>query len=57
MARWRGRMMKAGSTGKLAFGAVALVTALFILTGTDHVAEAWAVTHSPAWLTDVTTRY
>ena len=57
MLRWRGRMMQAGSAGKLAFGAVALVTALFILTGTDHQVETWAVGHSPVWLTDVTTRF
>jgi cytochrome c biogenesis protein CcdA len=57
LARWRGRMMRAGATGKVAFGAVALVTAAFILTGTDHVVETWAVAHSPEWLTDVTTQF
>ena len=57
MLRWRGRMMQAGSAGKVAFGSVALITALFILTGTDHALETWAVVNSPAWLTDVTTRF
>lgn len=57
LARWRGRMMRAGATGKAAFGAVALVTAVFILTGADRAVETWAVDHSPAWLTDMTTRF
>ena len=49
--------LHAGASGKLAFGAVALATAAFILTGADHAAETWAVAHSPEWLTDVTTRF
>jgi cytochrome c biogenesis protein CcdA len=57
LGRWRGRMMQAGAAGKLAFGAVALVTSTFILTGADHAVETWAVQHSPDWLTDVTTRF
>jgi cytochrome c biogenesis protein CcdA len=57
MLRWRGRMMRVGSGGKSLFGGVAVVTGLFILTGTDHRIETWAVANSPAWLTDLTTRY
>ncbi len=55
--RWRGRLLQAGSSGKIAFGGVALVTALFILSGIDRRVETWAVTNSPAWLTDLTTRF
>lgn len=55
--RWRGRMMRAGTSGKSLFGGVAVLTGLFILTGTDHRLESWAVANSPAWLTDLTTRY
>ena len=57
LLRWRGRMMQAGSGGKSVFGAVALVTALFILSGADRTVESWAVANSPAWLTDLTTRF
>ena len=57
MLRWRGRMMRAGAGGKSVFGGLALVTALFILTGADHRIESWAVANSPGWLTDLTTRY
>ena len=57
LARWRGRMLRAGATGKLVFGGVALVTALFVLTGTDRTVESWAVANSPPWLTDLTTRF
>jgi cytochrome c biogenesis protein CcdA len=55
--RWRGRMADAGKGGKLALGAGALAVAALILTGADHVLETWAVTVSPDWLTDLTTRF
>ena len=57
LMRVRGRLMQAGSGGKTLFGGVALVTAVLILSGADHAVETWAVTNSPAWLTDLTTRY
>jgi cytochrome c-type biogenesis protein len=34
-----------------------LLTALSILSGADKSAETWLVDHSPAWLTELTTRY
>jgi cytochrome c-type biogenesis protein len=57
MLRWRGKMMSAGKTGKLALGGGALAVALLILTGGDHVLEAAFVAASPDWLTDLTTRF
>lgn len=57
MRRWRGSMMNAGKTGKLLLGAGALLVAALILTGGDHLLEAFLVDHSPAWLTRMTTRF
>ncbi len=57
MLRWRGCMMQAGRAGKLVLGASAIAVAVLILTGMDHRLEAMLVNGSPAFLTDVTTRY
>ncbi|MEO7152396.1 MAG: cytochrome c biogenesis CcdA family protein [Burkholderiaceae bacterium] len=55
--RWRGRMLAAGRTGKWLLGSVMIVLGLAIFSGLDKRFEAWAVDVSPAWLTDLTTRY
>jgi cytochrome c biogenesis protein CcdA len=55
--RLRGRMLAAGSSGKVMLGVVMLGIGLAILTGWDKRFEAWAVEASPAWLTNLTTRY
>ena len=34
-----------------------IATAVFITAGLDKPVETWLVEHSPAWLTDLTTRY
>lgn len=57
MLRWRGRMMSAGQGSKIAMGAILIVTGLLILSGLDKSVETYLVTHSPAWLTDLTTRF
>jgi cytochrome c biogenesis protein CcdA len=57
LARWRGRLMGAGQGGKYILGGGALVIGVLILTGLDHRLEAWLVRVSPAWLTDLTTRF
>jgi len=57
LMRWRGRMMSAGKTGKLVLGGGAIAVSVLILTGTDHVLEGALVAASPAWLTDLTTRF
>jgi cytochrome c-type biogenesis protein len=57
MLRWRGKMMNAGRLGKLVLGGSAVTVAVLILTGADHALEAAIVAASPAWLTDLTTRF
>lgn len=60
----RGAMMKlwstlmlAGQRGKYLLGAVMLLLGLSILSGLDKRFEAVVVDASPAWLTELTTRY
>lgn len=55
--RMRKRLLQAGAMGKLALGAVLLAVGLFIASGLDNALEAFALTHRPAWLIDVTTRF
>jgi len=55
--RWRGRMLSAGRTGKWLLGSVMIGLGLAIFSGLDKRFEAWAVDVSPAWLTELTTRY
>ncbi len=55
--KWRGRMMAAGSRGKMIFGAVLLAAGLLVLTGLDKRVEAALVAASPEWLTNLTTRF
>ena len=57
LARWRGRMLAAGSGGKAVMGAILLATGLMILTGLDKRLETILVEASPAWLTELTTRF
>ena len=53
--RWRGRLMRTGSTGKYILGGLLIFVAILILTGWDRVFEGFVVEHSPDWLTDFTT--
>jgi cytochrome c biogenesis protein CcdA len=57
LLKWRGRMMSAGSRGKMIFGGVLLAAGLLVLTGLDKRVEAALVTASPEWLTILTTRF
>lgn len=57
MSKMRGSMMRAGETGKMLLGAALLAVAAVILLGLDKPAEAWLVERSPAWLTELTTRF
>ena len=57
LKRWRGRLLAGAQAGKLALGGVAVAVSVLILTGADHVVEAALVQASPAWLTDLTTRF
>ena len=55
LSRWRRTLMQTGGSGKRVLGAVVVLVALLILTGTDRVFEGIVVANSPAWLTDLTT--
>jgi len=57
VTRWRGRLLAAGQGGKLLLGVLMLAIGIAILGGWDKRFEAWAVDVSPAWLTNLTTRY
>lgn len=57
MGRWRNQMMQAGQTGKLLLGLAMLLIAIMVYSGGDKAFEAWLVNLSPAWLTELTTRY
>jgi cytochrome c-type biogenesis protein len=57
MARWRGRLLAAGSGGKVLMGIVLFAVGMLILTGLDKRIEAGLVEASPAWLTELTTRF
>lgn len=53
----RGRMLSAGQFGKALLGAALLVIGMGIVTGVDKRLEAALVEASPAWLTELTTRF
>jgi cytochrome c biogenesis protein CcdA len=55
--RWRGRMMTASHAAKVCLGAILVVVGLIVLTGIDKTVESKIVARSPAWLTDLTTRF
>ena len=57
LLRWRQRMLSAGRLGKVAMGVSALSIGALILTGADRGLEASLVSASPAWLTNLTTRF
>jgi cytochrome c-type biogenesis protein len=57
LARWRCRLLNAGKGGKMALGAVLVAMGLLILTGADKRLETFLVNASPAWLTELTTRF
>jgi cytochrome c-type biogenesis protein len=57
LARWRGRMLAAGSGGKAVMGVILVATGIMILTGFDKRLETILVEASPAWLTELTTRF
>jgi len=54
---WRGRMMRVSSHGKKVLGTLAIVFGLVLVSGLEKPLEEALVNASPAWLTDLTTRY
>jgi cytochrome c-type biogenesis protein len=57
MMRWRDRMLAAGQRGKILMGVVLIATGLLIVSDLDKAIETVLVEASPAWLTDLTTRF
>jgi cytochrome c-type biogenesis protein len=55
--RWRDRMAGAGKGTRQVLGAILIVVGAAILAGFDHRIETALVQASPAWLTELTTRY
>ena len=52
----RGNLARAGKTGKLVLGGAMIAIAVMILSGADKNVETVLVSHSPAWLTRLSTR-
>ena len=57
VARIRGRLLATGKGAKLVMGIVLVGIGIFILSGLDRIVEAVLVTHSPVWLTQLTTQF
>ncbi|KRR18729.1 cytochrome c biogenesis CcdA family protein [Bradyrhizobium retamae] len=57
MARWRGRLLAAGSGMKSALGLLLLLAGMLVISGADKALEAFLVDVSPEWLTNLTTRF
>jgi cytochrome c biogenesis protein CcdA len=57
LARWRSRMLAAGTGGKTIMGGVLVLVGMLVLTGVDKRLEAALVDLSPAWLTELTTKF
>lgn len=57
LARWRNRLLAAGSGGKVLIGVMLVAFGASILSGFDKRIEATLVKASPAWLTELTTRF
>jgi cytochrome c biogenesis protein CcdA len=57
LLRWRNRLMEAGKGGKMLLGGLLVALGLFIVSGLDKRLETVLVDASPAWLTELTTRF
>ena len=57
LSRWRSWLLTAGHWGRLVMGAVLVAVGVLIATGLDKRAETALVDASPAWLTELTTRF
>jgi len=57
IAAWRSRLLNAGKAGKMALGGLVVVLGLMIVSGLDKRIETLLVDLSPAWLTQLTTRF
>jgi cytochrome c-type biogenesis protein len=57
LMRWRDRLLAAGHGGKALLGALLVAIGVLILSGLDKTLETILVEASPAWLTNLTTRF
>jgi len=57
MMRWRGWMMETGKVGKTLLGLLLVAVGLLVATNLDKRLETVLVDASPAWLTNLTTRF
>ena len=57
LQQMRGGLAKIGKFGKYALGGLMLLIAVSILTGVDHLLEAWLLSVVPAGITNLTTRF
>jgi cytochrome c-type biogenesis protein len=57
LMRWRDRLLHAGKGGKYLLGGLLLFVGVLIISGLDRRLEAVLVDASPAWLTQLTTRF
>jgi cytochrome c-type biogenesis protein len=57
LARWRSRLLAAGSGGKTLLGVALIAIGILVISGLDKRVEAALVDASPAWLTELTTRF
>ena len=57
LMRWRSQLLDAGTGGKLVLGGLLVIVGVMILSGLDKRVEAALVEASPAWLTEITTRF
>ena len=57
MMRWRGRLMETGSIGKTLLGLLLVAVGVLVATNLDKRLETILVDASPAWLTELRTRF
>lgn len=57
LMRWRDRLLGAGKNGRIVLGVLLVVIGTFVVSGADKRVEAALVEASPAWLTQLTTRF
>lgn len=55
LARWRGRLMAAGTRGRRVLGVLIALVGVLIVTGLDHRLEAAVIGVLPDWVANLTT--
>lgn len=57
LMHWRNRLLNAGKGGKMLLGGFFVLIGLLVVNGLDKQVETALVETSPAWLTNLTTRF